>query len=197
MSVRLVLLDSGGSNLGSVQAAFARMGVQAPVTSDPVKIKNATHVILPGVGAARVSMDRLHQNGLIDVIPTIQQPLLGICVGMQLLFESSDEGDTVCLGLLPGRIKKLKPQPGIRIPHMGWNTLAVNTSRSLCDRLQDANVYFVHSYAADVSQYTLAHTNHGNTFSAIVQKGNVMGAQFHPERSGKAGACLLNNFLAL
>lgn len=197
MSVRLVLLDSGGSNLGSVQAAFARMGVDAPVTSDPVKISNATHVILPGVGAAKVSMDRLHENGLIDVIPTIQQPLLGICVGMQLLFDSSDEGDTQCLGLLPGRVKKLQRQPGIRIPHMGWNKLKVNTTRSLCDGLHAADVYFVHSYAADVSGYTLAQTNHGNTFSAIVQKGNVMGAQFHPERSGTAGARLLKNFLSL
>lgn len=197
MSVRLVLLDSGGSNLGSVQAAFARLGVEAPVTSDPAKIRNASHVILPGVGAAGVSMNRLHENGLIDVIPDIQQPLLGICVGMQLLFESSDEGDTQCLGLLPGRVKKLQAQAGIRIPHMGWNNLIVNTTRSLCDGLQNENVYFVHSYAADVSEYTLAQTTHGSKFSSIVQKGNVMGAQFHPERSGKAGARLLKNFLSL
>ncbi len=197
MSVRLVLLDSGGSNLGSVQAAFARLGVEAPVTSDPAKIRNASHVILPGVGAAGVSMNRLHENGLIDVIPDIQQPLLGICVGMQLLFESSDEGDTQCLGLLPGRVKKLQAQAGIRIPHMGWNNLTVNTTRSLCDGLQNENVYFVHSYAADVSEFTLAQTTHGNKFSSIVQKGNVMGAQFHPERSGKAGARLLKNFLSL
>jgi imidazole glycerol-phosphate synthase subunit HisH len=197
VSIRLVLLDSGGSNLGSVQAAFARLGVQAPVTSDVGKIKNATHVILPGVGAARVSMNKLHENGLFDIIPTIQQPLLGICVGMQLLFESSDEGDTECLGLLPGRVKKIPSQIGVRIPHMGWNNLIVNTTRSLCDGLQDENVYFVHSYAADVSEYTLAQTKHGNSFSTIVQKGNVMGAQFHPERSGKAGARLLKNFLAL
>jgi len=197
VSVRLVLLDSGGSNLGSVQAAFARLGVEAPVTSDPAKIRNASHVILPGVGAAGVSMNRLHENGLIDVIPDIQQPLLGICVGMQLLFESSDEGDTQCLGLLPGRVKKLQAQAGIRIPHMGWNNLIVNTTRSLCDGLQNENVYFVHSYAADVSEFTLAQTTHGNKFSSIVQKGNVMGAQFHPERSGKVGARLLKNFLSL
>ena len=197
MSVRLVLLDSGGSNLGSVQAAFARLGVEAPVTSDINKIRNATHVILPGVGAAAVSMNKLHENGLFDLIPTIEQPLLGICVGMQLLFESSDEGDTECLGLLPGRVKKLPTQEGIRIPHMGWNNLLTHSTRSLCDGLQDENVYFVHSYAADVSNFTIASCNHGNTFSAMVQKGNVMGAQFHPERSGKAGVRLLQNFLAL
>jgi imidazole glycerol-phosphate synthase subunit HisH len=197
MTPRLVLLDSGGSNLGSVQAAFARLGVDAPVTSDANKIKNATHVILPGVGAARVSMNRLRENGLIDVIPTIQQPLLGICVGMQLLFESSDESDTQCLGLLPGRVKKLPQQTGIRIPHMGWNRLTVSAQHMLCDGLQDENVYFVHSYGADVAEVTLATTIHGNPFSAIVQKDNVMGAQFHPERSGKAGARLLKNFLAL
>ncbi len=197
MNPRLVLLDSGGSNLGSVQAAFARLGVEAPVTSDAKKIRNATHVILPGVGAARVSMNKLHENGLFDLIPTIEQPLLGICVGMQLLFESSDEGDTECLGLLPGRVKKLPAQEGIRIPHMGWNNLMVNTTRSLCDGLQGENVYFVHSYAADVSNFTIASCKHGNTFSAMVQKGNVMGAQFHPERSGQAGARLLKNFLSL
>jgi imidazole glycerol-phosphate synthase subunit HisH len=197
MTIRLVLLDSGGSNLGSVQAAFARLGIDAPVTSDPNKIKNATHIILPGVGAARVSMNRLRENGLIDIVPTIRQPLLGICVGMQLLFESSDESDTQCLGVLPGRVKKLPQQQGIRIPHMGWNRLVVNTKHTLCDGLQDENVYFVHSYAADVSEFSLASTNHGAPFSAIVQKDNVMGAQFHPERSGKAGAQLLKNFLAL
>lgn len=197
MNPRLVLLDSGGSNLGSVQAAFARLGIEAPVTSDANKIRNASHVILPGVGAAGVSMNRLYANGLIDLIPTIQQPLLGICVGMQLLFESSDEGDTECLGLIPGRVKKLPAQPGVRIPHMGWNNLMVSTTRSLCDGLQNSGVYFVHSYAADVSEFTLAQTRHGNAFSAIVQKGNVMGAQFHPERSGVAGARLLKNFLAL
>ncbi|MGH8105713.1 MAG: imidazole glycerol phosphate synthase subunit HisH, partial [Arenimonas sp.] len=153
--------------------------------------------ILPGVGAAGVSMNRLHENGLIDVIPTIEQPLLGICVGMQLLFDSSDEGDTACLGLLPGCVKKLQAQAGVRIPHMGWNNLNVNTTSTLCDGLQDADVYFVHSFAAGVSEYTLAKTNHGNAFSAIVQKGNVMGAQFHPERSGKAGTRLLRNFLSL
>jgi imidazole glycerol-phosphate synthase subunit HisH len=197
MTVRLVLLDSGGSNLGSVQAAFARLGVEAPVTADVNVIKNATHIILPGVGAARVSMNRLRENGLIDVIPRIQQPLLGICVGMQLLFESSDESDTQCLGLLRGRVKKLPQQQGIRIPHMGWNRLEVTTTLSLCDDLQNENVYFVHSYGADVSEVTLASVHHGAAFSAIVQKGNVMGAQFHPERSGKAGAQLLKNFLAL
>jgi imidazole glycerol-phosphate synthase subunit HisH len=197
MTVRLVLLDSGGSNLGSVQAAFARLGVEAPVTSDVNKIKNATHIILPGVGAARVSMNRLRENGLINVIPSIQQPLLGICVGMQLLFESSDESDTQCLGLLPGRVKKLPQHEGVRIPHMGWNRLQVDAAHPLCNGLQNENVYFVHSYGADVSAVTLASSNHGNSFSAIVQKDNVMGAQFHPERSGKAGAQLLKNFLAL
>jgi imidazole glycerol-phosphate synthase subunit HisH len=197
VSIRLVLLDSGGSNLGSVQAAFARMGVDAPVTSDVHEIKNATHVILPGVGAAKVSMNRLRENGLIDVIPNIQQPLLGICVGMQLLFESSDESDTKCLGLLPGRVKKLPPFPGVRIPHMGWNNLNADGDDPLCKGLDNASVYFVHSYGADVSEYTIATAQHGNAFCAIVRKDNVMGAQFHPERSAKAGAQLLKNFLAL
>jgi glutamine amidotransferase len=194
---RLVLLDSGGANLGSVQSAFARLGVDAPVTSDWNLIRAASHVVLPGVGAAATAMARLRSNGLDKLIPKLTQPLLGICIGMQLLFERSEEGDTECLGLLPGRVRKLLPVPGVRIPHMGWNRLQAATTHPLAAGLDRQWVYFVHSYAAPVSAHTLAATIHGDRFSAIAVSDRVMGAQFHPERSSAAGARLLQNFLAL
>lgn len=199
MTPRLVLLDSGGANLGSVQAAFGRLGVDAPVTSDWNTIRDATHVVLPGVGAAAACMAKLRDNGLDRVIPRLKQPLIGICVGMQLLYQRSEESDTDCLGLLEGAVRLLPQAPGIRIPHMGWNRLEATTqtehplTRDLCG----ASVYFVHSYGAKPSEATLATCTHGQPFSAIVAKGAVMGAQFHPERSGAAGGRLLRNFLAI
>lgn len=194
---RVVLLDSGGANLGSVQAAFARLGVDAPVSSDWNTIRAATHLLLPGVGAAAAAMARLRENGLDKLIPTLAQPLLGICIGMQLLFESSEEGNSECLGLLPGSAHKLAPAPGIRVPHMGWNRLQVCSEHPLTAGLDRNWVYFVHSYAASLSANTVATSSHGQAFTAIVARDRVMGAQFHPERSSKAGARLLQNFLAL
>lgn len=194
---RVVLLDSGGANLGSVQAAFARLGVAAPVSSDAKTIRAATHVVLPGVGAAAAAMRTLRGNGLDKLIPTLGQPLLGICVGMQLLFEASEEGDTECLGLLRGRVRRLPASPGVRIPHMGWNRLQTTQAHPLVAGLEQAWVYFVHSFAAPPATNTLATSTHGEPFSAIVGKGRVMGAQFHPERSSHAGARLLANFLAM
>lgn len=199
MTARVVLLDSGGANLGSVQAAFSRLGVEAPVTSDWNSIRDATHVVLPGVGAAAVCMARLRENGLDKLIPRLTQPLLGICVGMQLLFERSEESDTECLGLLDGEVRLLPSSPGVRVPHMGWNPLDASPGKAhpLMDGLDGTSVYFVHSYAARPSSDTLASTTHGIPFSAMVARGSVMGAQFHPERSSAAGARLLRNFLAL
>jgi glutamine amidotransferase len=195
---RVVLLDSGGANLGSVQAALARLGVEAPVSHDAGRIAEATHLILPGVGAAASAMARLRANGLDALVPRSTQPLLGICIGMQLLYERSEEGDTPCLGLLPGRVRKLRAAPGVRIPHMGWNRLAVRDERStLAAGLDGEHVYFVHSYAAACDGDTVAACTHGEDFAAIVTRGRVSGAQFHPERSGAAGARLLANFLGL
>lgn len=194
-----MLLDSGGANLGSVQAAFARIGVEAPVTSDWNAIRNATHVVLPGVGAAAACMGTLRGNGLDRLIPRLTQPLIGICVGMQLLYERSDEGDTECLGLLQGVAQLLPASPGIRIPHMGWNRLetASPSVHPLLTGLGNAAVYFVHSYAALPTTDTIATSSHGRPFSAIAARGSIMGAQFHPERSSAAGARLLRNFLAI
>ena len=195
----MVLLDSGGANLGSVQAAFARLGVEAPVTTNPATIAQATHVVLPGVGAAAACMARLRESGLDQLIPQLTQPLLGICVGMQLLFERSEESDTECLGLLAGAVRRLTPSPGIRIPHMGWNRLnaAAAPPHPLMAGLDQASVYFVHSFAAAPSPDAIATCIHGEPFAAVVARGRVMGAQFHPERSSAAGARLLRNFLEI
>lgn len=194
---RVVLLDSGGANLGSVRAAFERLGFDAPVSSDWNTVRAATHLVLPGVGAAATAMAKLRSNGLAALIPKLTQPLIGICIGMQLLFERSEESDTECLGLLPGSVRKLPAGPGIRVPHMGWNTLDVEVQHPLVAGLDKQWVYFVHSYAAPVSALTLASCTHGKPFAAVVASDRVMGAQFHPERSSIAGARLLQNFLTL
>ena len=200
MTPRVVLLDSGGANLGSVQAAFARLGVDAPVTSDKDVIRNATHVVLPGVGAAAGCMAKLRENGLDQLIPQITQPLIGICVGMQLLYERSEESDTECLGLLRGAVRLLPSSESVRVPHMGWNRLdakSTGAAHPLMAGLEQASVYFVHSYAAPPSPESVATTTHGTPFTAVVARGLVMGAQFHPERSSASGARLLRNFLSI
>lgn len=198
MSDALVLIDAGGSNIGSVQAAFARLGVAAPLTTDPDRIRGAARVVLPGVGAAAVAMQRLRETALDQLVPQLQQPVLGICVGMQVLYEGSDEGDTEGLGVFPGRLARIVPAPGVRVPHMGWNRLQVQGRSPLMAGFDDsAYAYFVHSYAAAVGAHTVAAFEHGARYSAVVSRGNFHGAQFHPERSAATGARLLANFLAL
>ncbi len=193
----VVLVDAGGANIGSVNYALERLGVRARLSADAAVISAADRVILPGVGAAPVGMQRLRELGLVEVVRNLSQPLLGICLGMQLLFESSDEGDVVCLGLLPGRVARLQPQPGVRVPHMGWNQLQPLRDDPLLAGLDaGASAYFVHGYAAPVTADTLATCTHGAAFAAVVRRGNCRGAQFHPERSGVVGARLLENFLS-
>ena len=194
----VVLVDAGGTNIGSVRYALQRLGVDAQLTADAAAIRAADKVILPGVGAAGPGMARLHALGLVDVVRGLRQPVLGVCLGMQLLFERSEEGDTECLGLLPGAVHHLPQCAGLRVPHMGWNRLQVSARDPLLADLDDpAFAYFVHSYAAPVGAHTLASVDHGGAFSAIVRKGDICGMQFHPERSAAAGARLLRNFLSL
>ncbi|HTD27771.1 MAG TPA: imidazole glycerol phosphate synthase subunit HisH [Xanthomonadaceae bacterium] len=194
----VVLIDSGGANIGSVRYALERLGVDAQLSADPARISAATHVVLPGVGAAAPAMQRLREFDLVDTIRGLRQPLLGICLGMQLLYESSDEGDVACLGLLRGRVRKLVASPGVRVPHMGWNTLRIERESSLLNGIYDnAHAYFVHGYAAPVDAMTVAACAHGQEFSAVVQHSNVYGAQFHPERSAAVGQRLLANFLGI
>ncbi len=194
---KVVLVDSGGSNLGSVQAALERLGVNAPVTGNGELIRSASHVILPGVGAAAVAMQRLREQGLVDLIQNLQQPVLGVCVGMQILYAYSEESNTPCLGVFPETVRRLRAAPGVRIPHMGWNQLAICNEHPIAQGLLGAHAYFVHSFAAPVTDSTLLSVDHGQSFAALVVRGNYYGAQFHPERSASAGAKLLENFLGL
>ena len=194
--MRVAVIDAGGANIGSVRYALDRLGVASVLTADASVIGESERVILPGVGAAKVAMARLRELDLIETIRSLQQPLLGICLGMQLLFDSSEEGEVETLGLLTGRVTKLPEATGIRIPHMGWNQLAIRRESPLLAGIESgAACYFVHSYAAPVTQDCIASSAHGLPFAAVVQRGNVAGAQFHPERSGAVGARLLQNFI--
>lgn len=194
----VAIIDSGGANLASLRYALDRLGARSQVSSDPRVIAAATRVLLPGVGAAADAMQRLRASGLDRLIPQLRAPLLGICLGMQLLFEHSDEGDTACLGILPGRIERLAAAPGRPVPHMGWNRLEFDRSDPLFDGIaQGERVYFVHSYAAGASAASIATVSYGRPLAAAVRRGNFIGVQFHPERSAASGARLLRNFLAL
>jgi len=192
----LAIVDSGGANIASVRFALERLGVRGELTADPAVIRAAERVILPGVGSAVEGMKRLQAKGLVDCVRGLTQPVLGICLGMQLLFENSEEGPTETLGLIPGTVALLPESPGITVPHMGWNTVLTGRDPGLLDGIgPDARFYFVHSYAAPVNAFTVASCDHGRPFTAIVQRGNFSGVQFHPERSGPAGARLLKNFV--
>ena len=196
----IAIIDSGGANIASVRFALERLGVDSVLTADPAVISAAERVILPGVGAAPVAMAQLARAGLVECIRGLTQPVLGICLGMQLLFERSEEGDTPLLGLVGGNCGAFDPGMGLTVPHMGWNRLLPRGEgrHPLLSGVEDgAHVYFVHSYAAPVSADTVASCSYGVDFTALVARGNFMGAQFHPERSGPVGARILGNFLAL
>jgi len=196
--VDAVIIDSGGANLASLQFAFERLGANTHVTADAAEIRSAPRVILPGVGSAADAMARLRKNRVADLLPSLTQPVLGICLGMQLLFARSEEGETECLGILPGSVRRLQPKDGRPVPHMGWNQLAPLREDPLLDGIAANDyVYFVHSFAAPVSDMTLASADYGTTLSAIVRRGNFWGTQFHPERSARVGARVLANFLKL
>ena len=192
----LAIIDSGGANISSVKHALRRLGAEPLFTADVATIRAAERVILPGVGAAGAAMSHLRELDLVDCIRGLKQPVLGICLGMQLLFEQSQEDEVECLGVIPGKLRKLQAKDGLRVPHMGWNTTTVVREDPLLNGLP-ANpwFYFVHSYFAPTGDSTLATCTHGTTFAAIVRKGNFYGAQFHPERSARHGARLLANFL--
>ncbi len=191
----LAVVNSGGANISSVLHALRRLGAEPQFTSDADVIRSADRIILPGVGAAGSAMETLHNHGLIDVIRKLTQPVMGICLGMQLLFDSSAEDETRLLGLIPATLERLPDAPGLRVPHMGWNAISNMNADPLTSDLDRKWFYFVHSYAAPVGDWTLSTSQHGQVFSAIVRKDNFYGAQFHPERSAKAGSELLRGFL--
>ncbi|MGH8218933.1 MAG: imidazole glycerol phosphate synthase subunit HisH [Steroidobacteraceae bacterium] len=192
----VVILDSGGANLASLQFALERLGAPARVSSEAAVIADAGRLILPGVGSARDAMQRLDRAGLTEAVRRYRRPVLGICLGMQLLFQLSAEGATPCLGVLDGTVERLQARAGLPVPHMGWNQLALTAPDPLLEGIAAGDyVYFVHSYAALPSAVTLATTRYGVDVSAVVRSGNFWGAQFHPERSGATGAKILDNFL--
>jgi glutamine amidotransferase len=192
----VAIVDSGGANLASLQFALERLGARGTITASPAVIRSAGRVILPGVGAAGDAMQRLRSAGLDTVLPGLQQPVLGICLGMQLLYERTEEGDTQCLGIVPATVRRLLPSPGLPAPHMGWNRVRARRAGGLLDGLADGeHFYFVHGYAAPTTPDTIAVTDYGTDITAIVQRRNFLGTQFHPERSGPAGARVLQNFL--
>jgi glutamine amidotransferase len=194
----VIIVDSGGANLASLRFALKRLGASCEVTTEVRKIMRAHRVLLPGVGAAGQAMRRLRVAGLSKVVRTLTQPVLGVCLGMQLLFERSEEGETECLGVFPHTVRSLNPAPGRPVPHTGWNTLRRLKSDPLLDGLTDGDyAYFVHSYASPVNSCTLASAEYGMTLSAIVRRDNFWGTQFHPERSSATGAQVLQNFLRL
>ncbi len=191
----IAVVDSGGANIASVMYALERLEIKAVLTDDVRMIANAPRVILPGVGAAKKAMKHMADYGLIECIRSLKQPVLGICLGMQLLFSHSQEGDVDMLGIIERPVKHFLSKPGKTIPHMGWNSLSYVQNHPLTAGIADqAYVYFVHSYYAPEGQYTLATCDYDETFSAIIAHDNFMGCQFHPERSGLIGARILKNF---
>jgi glutamine amidotransferase len=194
--IRVVIVDAGGANTGSVRHAFDRLGVETRLSTDAKIIRAAHRVVIPGVGNAATVMRRLRELDLVDTIRTLKQPVLGICVGMQILFERSEEGDIECLGLLRGRIAKMPATKAARMPHMGWNRIWPSHSSSLIEAGDaGAYAYFVHGFAAQLTSDCIAIAEHGASFSAAVQRGNVAGVQFHPERSAAFGARVLRRFV--
>lgn len=206
-SQKLVIIDTGCANLASVRMAFERLGVQPQVSREAADIEQADKLILPGVGTAVAAMKNLNERGLVPLIRNAKQPLLGFCLGMQMLAEASEETMTgeddnssaliEGLGIVPGRIR-LMEVGNLRLPHMGWNQIAHDETHPLLKGIPSGSYfYFVHSYALEVTDATLATCDYGSPFTAIVGRDNFFGAQFHPERSGPAGARLLQNFLDL
>jgi glutamine amidotransferase len=198
----VAIIDNGGANIASLRFALLRLGVASHVTADAGELRRAQRVILPGVGAAADAMQRLHALDLVETISQLTQPVLGICLGMQLLFAASEEGvdgdDTDCLGIVSERVSRLAGRPDLPVPHMGWNQLRVIAKSPLLDGIATGEyVYFVHSFAAPVGPWTLATTDYGGEFSAVVRHENFHGVQFHPERSAQVGSRVLANFLRL
>lgn len=196
----IVIIKYNAGNIRSVLFALERLGYTGTVTDDPEKIRQASHVIFPGVGAANSAMPYLIERGLDDVIRSLQQPFLGICLGMQLMCKHSEENDTECLGLFDIAVRKFPEHDengiALKIPHMGWNNLQDLKSPLFAGLDKSTFCYFVHSYYAEMSHYTIATTQYGLPFSSALHRDNFYGVQFHPEKSADVGEVILRNFLA-
>ncbi len=194
----VAIIDSGGANIASLRFALQRLDADSVLTTNTNVIRRAKHVILPGVGAAASAMHKLQKTGLDEVIPKLQQPVLGICLGMQLLADGSDENDANCLNIFAGSATKLPGSVSHPVPNMGWCPLKILQSNPLLSGIYDgAHFYFLHSYALPVRGSTLASATHMGDFAAVIAERNFYATQFHPERSGSAGSRLLKNFLEI
>lgn len=194
----IAIIDYNAGNVRSVLFAMERLGQEAVLTADPEAIRSADKVIFPGVGEASTTMAYLKSSGLDALIPSLTQPVLGICLGMQLMCTHSEENNTPCLGIFPQEVKKFIPDAGQKVPHMGWNSLEnIRSGAFLPTGMNGEYVYFVHSYYVEEGPYTAAGSNHILPFSAAMQKDNFFATQFHPEKSGKAGEEVLKHFLKL
>ena len=200
--MNLAIVKYNAGNIQSVLFALERLGVDAKVTDDQDELFAADKVIFPGVGAARSAMDSLKEKGLDAVIKQLKQPVLGICVGMQLLFEHSEENDTECLGIIPAQVKlfrseEISPDIPIKVPQVGWNDIYNLKTDLFKDVPEHSYIYYVHSYYAEMNPYCIATSNYGLEYAGAVQKDNFYGVQFHTEKSAKVGEQILNNFLTL
>jgi len=194
----IAIVDYDCGNLRSVENALERLGCEYVLTSDPKVLLSADKVIMPGVGNAAEAMASLREKGLVDVIKTIRKPVLGICVGMQIMCRDSEEGNAQCIGLFDSHVRKFVAEPDAKVPHMGWNAIG-NLDGKLFKGMQSGcHVYFVHSYYPELCPDTIATCKHGTKmFSAALKYENFYGTQFHPEKSGDVGETILKNFLAL
>lgn len=193
--MKVAVIDYGAGNVRSVLFALERQGIQGVLSSDPEIITTADKVIFPGVGEASSAMQELKMRALDGLIPELKQPVLGICLGMQLLCAFSEEGQTDCLGVFPVKVKKFPADRGEKVPHVGWNTIHSLKDPFYQGLSDQAYVYYVHSYFAEISPYTSATSDYILPFSASLQKNNFHAMQFHPEKSGDAGETILRNFL--
>ncbi|MDO8951313.1 MAG: imidazole glycerol phosphate synthase subunit HisH [Draconibacterium sp.] len=199
--MNIVIIKYNAGNIESVKNALNRLNVKAEITADTVKIRNADKVIFPGVGEASTTMEYLRENNLDSLITSLKQPVLGICLGLQLMCSHSEENDTKCLGIFDEKVLRFVPKPGeefiTKVPHMGWNVITNLKSRIFSEEIESQYVYFVHSYYAGLGEHTIATCNYIAPFSAALQKNNFYATQFHPEKSGTIGAQILKNFINL
>jgi imidazole glycerol-phosphate synthase subunit HisH len=199
--MRIAIIKYNAGNIESVYNALKRLGVEAEVTADPDKIKGADKVIFPGVGEASSTMEYLREHQLDELIVSLKQPVLGICLGLQLMCSSSEEGNTTCLGIFQEKVKLFVPHQGeefvTKVPHMGWNSISDLRTGLFSENMENSYVYFVHSYFAGLGEHTAATCNYIVPFSAALKKDNFYATQFHPEKSGTTGAAILQNFINL
>ncbi|MBR6179410.1 MAG: imidazole glycerol phosphate synthase subunit HisH [Bacteroidales bacterium] len=195
--MKIAIIDYKAGNIKSVEAALQRLGCETILTKDPQTISAADKVIFPGVGHANAALEALKAAGLDTLIPSLTQPVLGICLGMQMMCQRSEEGDTPCLGIFDTEVVKFRPEHGEKIPHMGWNQISQLKS-PLFEGIPDGSfMYFVHSYMVPVFEHTAAKCGYARDFSAAIARDNFYGCQFHPEKSGNIGLKILENFIKL